>query len=616
MFEFDEETRKALLEEFFSESREALGRIERGLLQLEVEPDNRALLNAVFRDMHTVKGNCRMMGFSRLEALTHSAETLLDQLRDGLLAFTESVSSVLLGVLDSVVGTFDNIAVVGDEGAADFSGQITMLEGQFAVPVHQMDEGEAREELVEVAPPGEDDDLLMDPRHLEPQSPMALREDDPSSSQPEAFPDLSNLVDVDAADKVDTALQQPVAGGGASVPMESVRLSLARLDALMKQVGELGATYNQLKYILEKHPDEAELVLEEHGKLIHTLQDEVLQYRLQPIGTVLQSYQRLVRDLAITTEKKVMLEISGVETEVDRNVLISIRELLGHLVRNAVDHGIESPEVRIEQGKPPVGLIQLSAEQKHGQIVLEIRDDGGGIDAGQVVEKALQRGVISTEQALSLSEQERLKLIMEPGFSTAEEVSAISGRGTGMDVVQAALEKVGGTLKISSEVGAGSTFRLRIPQTMAIVPALLVTCKGGVYAVPQTNIVELLSFYDDEISRNIEGKMQSPMVRMRERLITLCPLQRILARYGPGRSSGRELKRIRGNTSLHVVVLQSEEILFGLEVDEIVGPANLVIKPMDSVFSHITILSGAAVMPDGSVSFLLNVQELIDFYSE
>lgn len=565
---FDEASQQALMQEFFSENREALDRIERGLLQLETAPESRDLLNSVFRDMHTVKGNCRMMGFERLEELTHTAESLLDAMRDGRLVIDVLIGNQLLSVLDTVRRTLEEIERSGSEGDADFSASIRQLERlqnrQGAVISMDHDEADGGEAGHAPTPGAPSDE------------PTGRGENDAATGK-----------------------------------LDSIRLSIERLDGLMSQVGELGATFNQVKYALARNVSQLDQVLENLGQQIQTLQGEVLQYRLQPIGRILDTYHRLVRDLAVETRKKVLLDLVGEETEVDRNVLISIKEVLGHLIRNAVDHGIEPPEERVAHGKSPVGRVRLLAEQKQGQIYLEITDDGRGIDVARVRFKALERGLITHEQAGEMSEAELMRLIMAPGFSTVEQVSKISGRGTGMDVVQAAIDKLGGSVAISSHPGVGSRFRLRIPQTMAIVPVLLVTAAGETYAVPQVNIVELVSYHGSEIAGHVEGKMQAPMVRVRERLHSMVALREAVAHPGQAAQRARSVEKILAEPALHVVVLQSEERLFALDVDDIKEPANLVIKPVNRIFADIPILAGTAVLPDGSVSFLLNVPELI-----
>ncbi|MBF0109489.1 MAG: chemotaxis protein CheA [Magnetococcales bacterium] len=609
---FDEETKKALMEEFFSENREALRRIEKGLLDLETDPGDRERVNAIFRDMHTVKGNCRMMSFPRLEELAHRAETVLDLMRDGHLVMDQKIGTILLGVVDGVGRTLEEIARSGSEGASDFSSIIGALEG-FATPASV---------AVDLSPPTE---MVPEPfnniaeklTHKSTEPDRAILschgpETTTRSAKPAETSSLAGDGDETVTLPVGVASPRETETAGNPGSLESIRLSLSRLDTLMNQVGELGASFNQLKYVLSERPGQVDQILEVHGKQIHWLQEEVIKYRLQPIGRIWEQYHRLVRDLSVETGRKVVLELVGEETEVDRNVLVAINELLGHLIRNAVDHGIEPSGERSALGKPPAGRITLAAEQKHGQILLEIRDDGRGIDPGAILNKALATGRITPEQAASMKEAEIIRLIMAPGFSTAREISRISGRGTGMDVVQAALDKIGGTIVIDSTPGVGSTFRMSIPQTMAIVSALMINDSGETFALPQANVVELVSFYGDDIRRNIEGKMQSPMVRVREKLLPLVPLQRLLRRDGPGRSGQRELERIHSARELHVAILQAQEQLFGLEVGAILGHASLLIKPIDRMFSHIQILAGTAVLPDGGITFLLNVSALLE----
>lgn len=538
----------ALLQEFFSENREALDRVEKNLLQLESAPTNRELLNSIFRDMHTVKGNCRMMGFERLEELTHAAESLLDLMREDKLKIDTLIGNQLLGVVDSVRRTLLLIEQTGGEDPTDFSAQIFQL-NQFQDEVGMNCEAE-------IAP-------------------------------------------------LKTEVEAPV------TRLDSVRLTIERLDALMDQVGELGACFNHLKFTFHKNPHQMDLALESLEQQILALQREILQYRLQPIGPVLDTYHRLVRDLAVETQKKVVLDLSGEKTEVDRNVLIVIKEVLGHLIRNAVDHGIEGPTDRVAMNKSPIGHIRLLAEQKEGQIYLEVSDDGGGIDVNKVRAKAIAKNLITLEQSMAMPEAEIIRLIMTPGFSTTDEVSKISGRGAGLDVVQTAIDKLGGSVAIFNQFGLGTRFRLRIPQTMAIIPVLLVTQAEVTYALPQVNVVELVSYYGPQVALNVEGKMQSPMVRVRDRLFPLIHLGERVTLSANESPDFQVLEMLLAQSELHIVVLQAEEIVFGLVVHGIKEPVNLVIKPLHNLFADIAILAGTAVMPDGSVAFLLNVAELI-----
>jgi two-component system chemotaxis sensor kinase CheA len=338
---------------------------------------------------------------------------------------------------------------------------------------------------------------------------------------------------------------------------------------------------------------------------IQHLQDEVLTYTLQPVGHIWNTYHRLVRELAVDSGKKVHLQMKGEDTEIDRTILISLKNILGHLIRNAIDHGIEPPDVRLASGKSAVGKVELSAEQRHGQIYMEIKDDGSGVDISRVREKAVELGLLTAAQAGTIDDATAITLIMEPGFSTTESVSKISGRGIGMDVVKKTVEKAGGTLSVSSTMGMGTCFTIRIPQSMAIVPVLIVRSMQERFAIPQVNVIELLSFYGGDVRENVEMKMHSPMVRCRGRLLPLLRLRQVLCQC---QQDGDPV--LLSQDQCHVVLLRSDEGDFGLEVDGAEEIVNLVVKPLIRIFSHITILSGSAIMPDGTVSFLLNITEL------
>ncbi len=563
---FDDNTQKGLLREFLLEGGDILDQIEYDLLKLETSPHDKELLHNIFRNMHTIKGNCRLMGYNRLEELAHSTESLLHLLREGEMIANSETGSLLLGVIDSVRSVLHIIEQNGEEGDPDFTIQLAKLDSLMA-------DAEASNTL---------DDFF-------------IRKKNKKSME---------TVDICLDDENSCASQ-----GDSTSGIETVRLPIERLDYLMDMVGELGATFNQLKYSLTRNRETIQQVLEGMDQHIHNLQDEVLKYRLQPVSRVWDSYHRLVRDLALESGKKVFLQMRGEETEVDRNVLLSIKDLLGHLIRNAIDHGIETPEERISSGKPALGTVTLSAEQRHGQIYMEVSDDGKGLDVERIKSKALATGMSTMRQIEGMRKEEIFQFIMEPGFSTAEKVSKISGRGTGMDVVRSSVEKTGGTISIYSDPGKGTKFRIRIPQTMAIVPALLIRSGVEQFAIPQLNVTELLSFYGDDSKSNVEYKMQSPMVRVRERLLPLVLLDRVIE--GEGKFSDENFSLLlKPKEERHIVILQSETGEFGLEVDRIEEPVSLVIKPMPGIFSHISILAGTAVMPDGAVSFLLNVSEL------
>ncbi|MEG3640630.1 chemotaxis protein CheA [Magnetococcus sp. PR-3] len=564
-----------VFDEFLSENREALDLIERELLHLEETPDSQELLNNIFRHMHTVKGNCRLVGFERLETLGHQAENLLDLVRNRKLVVDEKVSTLLLEVLDALRDALDRIAHEKSDDGMVFSHLI----GQLQQAAQSADN---RPEEVEVASDSTEEELGIEL-------------------------DLSDSIS--AIEPPQPALSTNVEELGEKAGLQTIRLSIEKLDGLMDMVGEMAASFNQMRFGVLHGSDRTTQNMEALEQHIHTLQDEILQYRLQPIGQVWETYHRLIRDLAVSTGKKVMLNFSGEETEVDRSILLSVKDFMVHMLRNAVDHGIEDPQTRKEAGKSVVGKIQLEASRRHGWILLTIADDGAGLDVANLRRIAIERGLIDQEEALNLSDQAACELILQPGFSTRGEVNAISGRGAGMDAVSAAIQKVGGTLRIYNTPGHGTRFIIRIPQTMAIVPALIVRVGQSRYAIPQNSVVELISYYSAEVAEHLENKMQAPMTRVRDQLLPLLDLEMALEERIPPEGEDA-LAYLQQQETLHLVVVQAEDRRFTLRVSDIDEPAPLVVKPMPQVFKTVQMLAGSAVMPDGSISFLLNIPEL------
>ncbi|MEO5360968.1 MAG: ATP-binding protein [Nitrospirota bacterium] len=552
---YDEESWGRLIQEFLLECTDSINLIERGLLGLETNPKNKALIDDVFRHTHTVKGSCLMLGFTRLEELTHSAENVIELLRDGIITMDGAISSTLLTVVDCVRGALKTIEKTGAEGDVDFTEQIGKLQHI--------------QTLASVTP----------------------------GSAPYCKLDLSDS-DPCASSTLNTGNT-----GESSLNLETVTLPISRLSTLMNISGIVLVTFNQLRYSLMQNRGDHQQLLDTMEMQIQDLQAEVLKYRLQPVGHIWSTYHRLVRELSVDSGKKVYLQMRGEDTEIDRSVLISLKNILGHLIRNAIDHGIEPSDVRVSLGKSPAGKVELSAEQRHGNIYMEISDDGAGIDVSRVKEKSVELGLLTTQQAASIDDNAAFNLIMEPGFSTAGTLSKISGRGIGMDVVKKTVEKAGGVLTVSSAAGKGTRFSIRIPQAMAVVPVLVVRSMEERFALPQVNVIELVSFYGDEVRENVEIKMQSPWVRSRQRLVPLIRLSRLLHQC---KNECSEL--LKGQC--HVVMLRCDEGEFGLEVDAAEELANIVVKPLARIFSHITMLSGSAVMPDGTVSFLLNIEEV------
>ena len=393
------------------------------------------------------------------------------------------------------------------------------------------------------------------------------------------------------------------ASGGESAPVAwdtSIRVNVSLLDKLMNLVGELVLTRNQILQFSSRQQDGSFLNTSQRLNLITTeLQEGIMKTRMQPIGNVWNKFPRLVRDLALACGKQVRIEMEGEETELDKTLIEAIRDPLTHIVRNSIDHGIEAPPARAAAGKPAEGRLFLRAFHESGTVNIQILDDGAGIDFERVKEKALERGLITRDQAAQLSRHEALALIFLPGFSTARQVTSVSGRGVGMDVVKTNIEKIGGTVDIQSERGQGTTLKIKIPLTLAIIPALIVTCDGDRYAIPQVSLIELVRLESDEANKRIETVDGAPVYRLRGRLLPLVYLSQVL------KQSGRAPRGKEGEAA-HIVVLQVGERQFGLVVDEVNDTEEIVVKPLAKQLKGIAAFAGATIMGDGRVALILD----------
>jgi two-component system chemotaxis sensor kinase CheA len=385
-----------------------------------------------------------------------------------------------------------------------------------------------------------------------------------------------------------------------TVPMVSsegtVRIDVRRLDKLMDLVGELVLSRNQLKQINGKMADPLlNGTTSAISMITSELQEEIVKSRLQPISTVMSKFQRMIRDLSLSLDKEVELELKGMGTELDRTLLESIRDPLTHLIRNSVDHGIELPSVREAKGKPRLGTISIHCFHDGGQVVINIVDDGAGLDAGKIGLKAISRKLVTKEQLALMSAQEIYRFIFHPGFSTADQVTSISGRGVGMDVVNTNITSIGGQIDLDSIPGHETTIRLQIPLTLAIIPALMVQIEERNFAIPQTSLQELIFLDRDDFSK-VESFDGTEVFRLRGQLLPLIRL--------------RPLMRVPEVESeyFYIVVLVSGEQKFGLIVDEVQDTEEIVVKPLAKFFNGVRFFSGATILGDGSISLILDVE--------
>ena len=396
-----------------------------------------------------------------------------------------------------------------------------------------------------------------------------------------------------------------VTGGAASdlrSLSRSIRVDLGKLDVLMNLVGELVLARNQLVQYAAGEREPAFVTTIQHlNQLTSELQEGVMKTRMQPIGNIWDKFPRIVRDLSMSLGKKVRMEMEGKETELDKTLIEAIKDPLTHIVRNSVDHGIETPEVRQQRGKDPEGRLYLRAYHEGGQVNVEISDDGGGIDPQKLLRKAIEKNVITPQQGSRMSERELVNLIFAPGFSTAEKVSNISGRGVGMDVVKTNIEKIGGTVDIQSTLGQGTTLRVKIPLTLAIVPALVVTCEQNRYCIPQVSLLELVRLDPEQPNgQRIETIQGTPVVRLRGNLLPLVYLRDELEL--PRRNLDREV--------VNIVVLQADARQFGLVVDGICDTEEIVVKPLGKQLGSLNAYAGTTIMGDGKVALILDIMGL------
>jgi len=577
VMELDDEMKEVLVD-FLQESYENLDRVDSELIELEEQPDNRNLLSSIFRSMHTIKGTCGFFGFDKLEKVTHIGENLLVKLRDGEYSMTEEIATGLLAMVDAVRAMLLEISTHGHDGTKRYASLIKMLS--------------------ELKDHGKLESTISIPATAAPAAVVALASEEkaaasaleaistPAEAKPEftAVKAPSTEPDLTAVDK-----------SQATVVEASIRVDVPVLDSLMNLVGELVLARNQIVEYVGSHENTQVVAAAQRLNLITSeLQEGVMQTRMQPIHSVWAKLPRVVRDLSRACGKQISVEMEGKSTELDKSLIEAMKDPITHLVRNSVDHGIEMPEQRLAAGKPAEGILLLRAFHEGGQVHIEISDDGAGIKAERIKQKAIENGVVTAEQASRMSDQEICKLIFLPGLSTAEAVTNISGRGVGMDVVKTNIEKISGAIDLDTEVGRGTVFKIRVPLTLAIVPALIVSSGYQRFAIPQVNLIELIRIDEDDQSNSIEYIHGCPVHRLRGQLLPLVYLNKELMLESPEQGA------------LNIVVLQAEKCRFGLVVDQINDTQEIVVKPLAEALKTIPVFAGATIMGDGRVALILD----------
>ena len=622
-----------ILQDLLVSSREILEALDKQLVELEQRPDDKELLNAVFRGFHTIKGGASFLALTPLVAICHRGEDVFNLLRRGERVVTQQLMDVVLRVLDSVNEMFAHLnngvepppadpellaqlEALAKEGPAPApapmpapviapappaAGDIT--EAEFESLLNALASGDTPPAKPAAPPPPADTkaatdeisdaefEALLDQMHGSNKPPAET-----SAKTPEATAPAENRPRAAAAEAAGTATS--------AVTVEtSVRVDTQRLDEIMNMVGELVLVRNRLTNLQTGMTDErlAKAVADLH-MVTTDLQVAVMKTRMQPIKKVYGKFPRVVRDIARSLNKEINLELRGEDTEVDKNLVEMLNDPLVHLVRNSCDHGIEMPEARAASGKHRAGTVLLAAEQAGDHILLTITDDGAGMDPDVLRRKAVEKGMMDAEQATRLTPQECYNLIFLPGFSTKAQISDMSGRGVGMDVVRTKISSLNGSVEIDSELGKGSRILIRVPLTLAIMPALMVIVDGHIFALPLASVAEILDM-DLTATNVVDGQL---VVLVRDKAMPLFYLQHWLAR-------GRPLRPIPQNG--HVVVAHIGSQRVGLVVDQLIGQEEAVIKPLGSRLQGTPGLAGATITGDGRIALILDLPTLIRHYA-
>lgn len=635
---------KEIFEGFLVETNELLDSISNDLIELENGNDDPEMINQLFRSFHTIKGTSSFMGFDEITIITHEAEDLLNKLRKDELQISEEITDVLLEVHDWIRELVDK-RKEGDESEPNYGATLTKiraLRGDVADDQSQkVDSNQGSKStdsmgessLNEVFNKSEeissgDGDFTEDEEALlqaafaeinssfdtdvpeEEQSQKELESEKMPESKSEPKPEPKNVVpNIEAKKKAGTQAAKPGQNrkDKGKATQESIRIDVDRIETLMDLSGELVLGRNRLTQISE-HFDSNNDIKENVRDLMETasqidfvtseIQSAVMKMRMVPVGKLYQKAPRIVRDLSKEFGKKIKLEVKGEETEIDRGIIEELNDPLVHMIRNSCDHGIEPPEERLQSEKPEMGIVTLDADQEGNHIVLRISDDGKGMDPAKLVEKAIEKEVITLEQAEQMSDREIFQLIFAPGFSTAKKVTDVSGRGVGMDVVKTNIQKLKGMIEIDSTLGKGTTFTVKLPLTLAIIQGLLVKVKDETYAIPLSSVEEVVAVEENII----DTVNRQEVIRIREDVYPITRLDKTLG-IGSERSSIL-------NKNVVIVGLGINRV--GLVVDELLGQQEIVIKTLGQYLGDIHGIAGSTILGDGRVIMIIDINELIN----
>ena len=625
------------LELFVTEAEENIANLENGLLKLEQEGDA-ALVAELFRYAHTLKGSAGAAGLVEMSQLAHAMENLLDEVRNGTRKVTSDLVDTLLECVDMLramvlavqengkqpdpsmlIKKLSNLSDqqsnsdASDHRTSSSAGEISVTLNIFIKPECPMPSVRAFQAYLTMSRYGEI--LSLEPPVSEIQAGRAkyrlvakikLSDDNSLSEMEQELTKFEDLVvevqrqkDGQKVSEIVTSQKEVETSAAPQAELQSVRVSIEQMDALLNLVGELVIERARLERGVRKVAEingngiaeELQGVTERVSRIVSQLQESLTRTRMVPLNVVFARFPRLVRELSRSMGKRVQLKIEGEDTEIDRALVEKLNECLVHLVRNAIDHGIEPPDERIASGKPPEGLIEISASQSEGSVIVVVRDDGRGIDPNKIRRKAVEQGLLTEEQASSLSDDDAIQFIFRSGFSTKEEVSEVSGRGVGMDAVKAAMEQIGGTIDLHSQIGMGTTVTLRLPLTLAIIPALLVRVGGRLFALPMHSITEVLDLQRSDIQEIGTGEK---VLVLRGNPLPLFSLAKLLGIPN-------------GGTEGTGVIVRQQEKLIAVSVEAVEGKDEIVIKPLGYPLHNLRSFIGATILGDGSIALIVDL---------
>jgi two-component system chemotaxis sensor kinase CheA len=624
-----------LLNEFLEEANESLTKLDQEFVELEQNPENEQILASIFRVMHTIKGTSGFLGFERLQKVAHAAENVMDKVRGKAIPVTPDMVSLILEAVDAIKSLVTGIEETGSEPEEDYTALAKTL-NDFASSSGKASTKSAAPKKEGVRKtPDLDEEIDFDPipaDYAEVPAPQA-------AAGPSKTPDLDGEIDFEPipaeyADAKDIevakstgdlsaalkggsdltaapAAAKPAAAVNKPAPPQSVKVNLDVLENLMQLTGELVLTRNQIlqlkRTLATNLGNDFNNSVQRLNLITTELQEGILKTRMQEIGVVWAKFPRVVRDLAKDLNKKAELKMIGEETEIDRQMIDAIRDPLTHMIRNAVDHGLESTEERLKAGKKEVGTVTLNAYHEGGHIIIKITDDGKGINVERVKKKAIENGLATEKEIAAMSDRQIFQFIFKPGFSTAEKVTAVSGRGVGMDVVLTNIQKIGGTAEIDSVVGKGSEFSIKLPLTLAIMPVLIVKSDNETYAIPQIRVSEIVRAEipkvrqnkfkrDDSKFHKIETINERPVLRLRGKIISLVSISEVL---------GLRAERDASKENF-IVICDVGSSIFGIMVDKVFHTEEIVVKPKSPLIKELEVYSGSTILGDGSVIMILD----------